>query len=160
VIGNEAFYASKIKFFDFTDELRRIESFAFAQAQLLEPDATNSYIFGNNLYYMGDMAFNQALNFNGNSVTFALPATLKTMGYYALSNFKYPSVNSTITIGTPGEGSDLDLSIAPGAGTGGYRRISDNDTSLFPVISFYSAIYHSSDDTVTIETTKEIYTVG
>lgn len=161
VIGSRAFMNSRIKFFEFTDELRRIEERAFMQASLLEPDATSSYIFGNNLYYMGGYAFNQALNFKGSAVTFVIPATLKTMGYYALSNFSHPAVNSSMTIGRPGEGSILDLSTIPGGSSStDYRRISDATTSLFPSIQFYSKIYYNVDEEVTLANFQSKWTVG
>ena len=161
IIGDRAFMHSQIKFFEFTDELRRISDRAFMQASYLEPDATNSYIFGSNLYYMGGYAFNQALNFKGKAATFLLPASLKTMGYYALSNFSYPTVNSTISIGAPGEGSVLDLTLIPGGSSANdYKRISDATTSLFPTVTFYSQIYYNVDEEVTIEALDSKYTVG
>lgn len=162
IIGAKAFANSYIKFFEFTDGLRRIESMAFMQARQLQPDSTNSYIFGNNLYYMGGFAFNQAFNFNGKPVTILLPSTLKTLGYFALSNFAYPTVNSIITIGQPGQGSELDLSVAPGAVTEtNYQRIYDGTTSLITNVLFYSNKYQSVDDPVTITAFGSItYTVG
>lgn len=161
VIGEWAFANSQVKFFEFTDQLRRIEDRAFMLASRLEPDSTNSYIFGSNLYYLGGYAFNQALNFNGKAVTIMLPPTLKIMGYFALSNFAYPTVNSSIMIGQPGQPSDLDLTIIPGGTSiNDYRRISDSTTSLFPTVSFYSKIYYSADDPVTLASFGSTYTVG
>lgn len=163
VIGEGAFENSHIKFFEFTNELRRIESSAFAKAKELLPNSMNNYIFGENLYYLGDMAFNQALNFNGNAVTFLLPSTLKTMGSYALSNFAHPTVNSSIMIGQPGDFSDLDLSIAPGYTSTDrpyYRRISDGTKSLIAEVLFYSKIYNNVDEMVTVTSIGKTYSVG
>lgn len=161
VIGDRAFLGSNIKFFEFTNELRRIEGYAFSEASILEPDNTNTYNFGNNLYYLGTHAFNQALNFNGNAVTFLLPSTLKTIGYYAISNLRYPAVNSTIMIGQPGEFSDLDLSNAPGSGNDTqYKRISDQTLGVFQKVTFYSKIYNSADDLIKLDVWDINYTVG
>lgn len=163
VIGEGAFENSYIKFFEFTSELRRIESSAFSKAKQLLPNSMNNYIFGENLYYLGDMAFNQALNFNGNAVTFLLPSTLKTMGSYALSNFAHPTVNSSIMIGQPGDFSDLDLSVAPGYTSTDrpyYRRISDGTKSLIAEVLFYSKIYNNVDEMVTVTSIGKTYSVG
>ena len=162
VVGANAFKNSHIKFFEFTNQLRRIESYAFGSARELLPDVMNNYNFGENLYYLGEYAFNQALNFGGNAVTFLLPSTLKTMGYYALSNFYYPTVNSTIIIGQSSSPSDLDLSAIPGSTTKtNYRRISiNNPRSTISEVLFYSKIYRSADDIVNMPSTGASWSVG
>ena len=83
------------------------------------------------------------------------------MGYYAISNLRYPTANSIVMIGQPDEFSDLDLSDAPGSGDETkHRRISDTRTGIFQKVTFYSKIYHSADELVKLGVWDINYTVG
>jgi hypothetical protein len=75
------------------------------------------------------MAFNQALNFNGNPCSLEIASTLKFLGAYAISNLAAPVNNSIITIGKSDLLSVLDLSTIPGGTPGG------TDSSEFKCIN-------------------------
>lgn len=161
VIGARAFANSHIKYFQFTDSLRYIQASAFNQAERLQPDKTNSFIFGDNLFIMADLAFSQALNFNGNSVTFYLPSTLQHMGFYALSNFASPVAGSEFIIGSPQELSNLDLSEIIGATSATtYRVINDSRKEGYYEVTFYSKIYDDASTSVYLPDYDVNYTVG
>ena len=161
VIGERAFENSHIKYFQFTDSLRYISQYAFSQAERLQPDKTNSYLFGENLFIIANHAFSQALNFNGNSVIFYLPSSLQHMGFYALSNFASPMAGSEIIIGSPQDLSNLDLSKIVGAtSANNYRVINDSRKEGYYEVTFYSKIYDDAANSVFLPDYEVSYTVG
>jgi hypothetical protein len=101
VIKNNTFNeCNNLQFFDFTPSLRRIEMYAFRKSSLKPNQMNNVYYFGDNIYYIGEYAFNQALSNTIKVFNLVFSNSLTRMDRWAVSNIGSANSIVNIQIGT------------------------------------------------------------
>ena len=117
-IGKQAFYQCEdLLYFDFPFEtLKEIKEEAFRETKKLQPNYNNNtdYYFGNNLYSIETMAFNQSLDYSNNT-NIILPSSLVKLQYRAFSYLRGSENNKkqvSFIIGNEGDWGLLDFNMS------------------------------------------------
>lgn len=148
-IGEATFKnAFNLQFVDFPKDLRTIGKNAFLKVGLKpDPSITEaSFKLNENLYHIGDSAFNQSFSGYKSSIVIYIPSSVERLDEMSISNLDIR--NSNIVIGSPDNYSKLDF-------TKSYaddKYIIRHDAGRISSIEFYSQNYDSPDENVMVGT--------
>ena len=136
---------STLQYMDFPSKLRIIRESAFRLCDKIAP--INKQInFGNNIYSIEYLAFNQAFNISS-ECTFSIPASLTLLGVSAFSNFRNtPTAEGSIhfIFGSSNSKSQLDLHATPNGASlagGNYTRIRLSSSKEVILVEVHSNRY-------------------